>query len=404
MRLFGRHDLLLAAGLAAALIVVFSGPVARLIDYARQVESARGLQLLPALVILTVVFVLHQLWKRQEMRARTLASDLAAREATDRASDMTRLVALGQALARSLDIESIRAAAAAHLPLLVPGRGIWGLLRTGSGWTPLLVVGDSLPPEREAAACLALGLGNSDGGTSPTEICLPMLAADESVGVLGVAPDPPLTPHQRSMLAAATALLAVSVKNASLFREVRESGARDGLTGCFNRAHMLDVFEAELLRARRARTPLSVVMFDLDHFKAINDQHGHLCGDAVLASIGARMRAVLRGSDLKCRYGGEEFLVLLFDTPIAGAQHVAETLRKDIQEHPVRWNAGAIPVTASFGVTVAAEYDTDPMEVLARADEALYLAKQSGRNCVRVAGGVAPDQSEGQRLRIAGNR
>jgi two-component system cell cycle response regulator len=124
-------------------------------------------------------------------------------------------------------------------------------------------------------------------------------------------------------------------------------------------------------------------MFDLDHFKAINDNHGHLSGDAVLAAIGARMRAVLRGSDMKCRYGGEEFLVLLPDTPIGGARRVAENLRRDIEKHPVRWKDADVPVTASFGVTEVLPGEIDPLAVMARADGALYVAKQQGRNCVR---------------------
>jgi diguanylate cyclase (GGDEF)-like protein len=384
MRLFGRNDLLLAIGLAAALIVVFSRPVAQLLDLARAVEEARGLQLLPALAILAFVFILHQSWNRQEMRGRALAANAAAREATARATDMSRLVALGQALARSLDAESIRAAAAAHLPLLVPGRGIWVMLRLGSEWTSLVVVGDSSPAQREAAASRLL---ISPGSTGPAsdDVCFPMLVADTPIGALGVSPHPALTTHQESMLAAASALLAVSLRNAELFREVRENSVRDSLTGCANRAHMLQVFEAELSRARRSRLPLSLVMFDLDRFKEINDQCGHLAGDAVLAAIGARMRAVLRGGDLKCRYGGEEFLIVLVDTPLSGARHVAETLRKDIEGHPLEWNADTIFVTASFGVTTVEAGDDDPLAIVARADEALYEAKQSGRNCVRVA-------------------
>ena len=102
------------------------------------------------------------------------------------------------------------------------------------------------------------------------------------------------------------------------------------------------------------------------------------------------MRAVLRGGDLKCRYGGEEFLIVLVDTPLSGAQHVAETLRKDIEGHPLSWNTDIIPVTASFGVTAVEPGDDDPLAIIAQADEALYLAKQSGRNCVRIAAGAAP--------------
>ena len=97
-----------------------------------------------------------------------------------------------------------------------------------------------------------------------------------------------LADHQRSVLSAAAALIAVSLKNSELFREVRENSVRDALTGCFNRMHALEVLDAELRRARRSRLPLSLVMFDLDNFKGINDRLGHLCGDAVLAPSAQR--------------------------------------------------------------------------------------------------------------------
>ena len=134
----------------------------------------------------------------------------------------------------------------------------------------------------------------------------------------------------------------MSIKNAQLFREVKDNSVKDALTGCFTRSHALDVIDAELRRARRSQTPVSMIMFDLDHFKDVNDRYGHLCGDAVLSAVGKRMKEVLRGSDLKCRYGGEEFLVLLPETPLHGARRVAETLRREIAERPMPWSGEGI--------------------------------------------------------------
>jgi len=125
-------------------------------------------------------------------------------------------------------------------------------------------------------------------------------------------------------------------------------------------------------------------MFDLDNFKGINDRHGHLCGDAVLAAVGATMKAELRGSDLKCRYGGDEFMVLLPDTPLVGAKQVSENLRRAIAEHPVTWNDGQVMVTASFGITSINQGEHDPLSAIARADTALYRAKQRGRNGIEL--------------------
>jgi diguanylate cyclase (GGDEF)-like protein len=126
-------------------------------------------------------------------------------------------------------------------------------------------------------------------------------------------------------------------------------------------------------------------MFDLDEFKAINDTYGHLAGDAVLVAIGTRMRAVLRGSDLKCRYGGEEFLIVLPETPLGGAQRVAESLRREIESNPVMWGEKEIRVTASFGVASNLHGEIDAVAVVGRADAALYAAKDHGRNRVWAA-------------------
>src|SRR5436853_4935903 len=120
-------------------------------------------------------------------------------------------------------------------------------------------------------------------------------------------------------------------------------------------------------------------MVDLDKFKEINDHYGHLCGDAVLAAIGVKMREVLRGSDLKCRYGGEEFLVLLPETPLEGAKRVAETLRRELADMPIAWKSEAIGITASLGVTVALPSEIDSNALIGRADAALYRAKDQGR-------------------------
>src|SRR5207244_3932272 len=174
-------------------------------------------------------------------------------------------------------------------------------------------------------------------------------------------------------LAAAAALLGISLRNAQLFREVRETSLRDGLTGIFNRTHAMGEIDVELRRARRSQMPVSLIMFDLDHFKDINDRYGHLCGDAVLAVVGARMRELLRGSDLKCRYGGEEFLVLLPETALEGAKRVADTLRRELAESPIPWNETTVGITASFGVTTALP-----------AEAELYRAKAQGRSCVRL--------------------
>jgi len=215
-------------------------------------------------------------------------------------------------------------------------------------------------------------------------MCLPMTVGGEVVGLLAVPEsESTTTGSRRRVLAAAATLLGASLRNSQLFREVKDNSLRDGLTGCYNRTHTLEVIGAELRRARRTHQPVSLIMLDIDHFKQINDRFGHLCGDAVLATVGARMREALRGSDHKCRYGGEEFLVLLPETPIEGARRVAETLRRALADRIVTWKNDRLQITASFGVSVALPSETDIQALIGRADQALYQAKHAGRNCVR---------------------
>ena len=390
MKLFGRQDLLLIGALTTALIVIFSSPISRMLDYAREIEKQSGLTLIPALVLLMVAFVFHQYRRNAQEHAKAAAAEAATRAAQHRAAELERLVSFGQSLGRSLDFDSIRVAIGSHLHELAGTDNIWVLVREGNEWQALS--GDTRGAEQvlqwDDLAEQLLG----DADKTPTELStprtigIPLIVGGTAMGVLGVKSEAGQLPaDKRRILEAAAALLAVSVKNAQLFREVKENSVRDALTGCFTRGHSLDVIDAELRRARRSQTPVTLIMFDLDHFKDVNDRHGHLCGDAVLSAVGKRMKDVLRGSDLKCRYGGEEFLVLLPETPLHGARRVAETLRKEIADRPVPWAGEALTVTASFGLAQTLPGEVNVQAVIARADQALYRAKDDGRNCVRIA-------------------
>jgi two-component system, cell cycle response regulator len=160
----------------------------------------------------------------------------------------------------------------------------------------------------------------------------------------------------------------------------------DGLTGIWNRRHLIEVGEVELDRARRYKNELGCIMLDLDHFKLVNDRHGHLVGDRVLAAVAQQLGQDLRKCDLAARYGGEEFVLLLPQTGLAGALAVAERQRLAVAGLSV--SAGGVDIHPTVSLGVAA-YPTQPAEnieeLFRHADQALYRAKEAGRNRVRLA-------------------
>lgn len=167
-----------------------------------------------------------------------------------------------------------------------------------------------------------------------------------------------------------------------LQEELRELSTHDPLTGLYNRRYLEVALGQELIAARRHGHPVSVIMGDLDHFKEVNDRYGHLAGDAVLRAFGERVKQHARGSDIYCRYGGEEFLLVLPQMALGPALERAEQLRDAVASASVPVVAERIAVTASFGVATFADVDGGE-ELIAAADRALYAAKAAGRNCVR---------------------
>lgn len=161
----------------------------------------------------------------------------------------------------------------------------------------------------------------------------------------------------------------------------------DPLTGIYNRRYMNANLDRQIMEIGDTQKPVSVIIFDLDHFKAVNDDHGHAAGDEILKAVAKRVSAGIRDFDMLARYGGEEFVVVMPNTPIELAATVAERVRKGLADQPFGIESGAaLTITASLGVATT----SDPMEtadsLLRRADEALYAAKRGGRNRVEIAG------------------
>ncbi len=167
---------------------------------------------------------------------------------------------------------------------------------------------------------------------------------------------------------------------------LRDQATRDGLTGVWNRKMIFDTLAQELARAGRESTPLSIVMADLDKFKNINDSFGHPAGDAVLQEASRRLSACVRAYDHVGRYGGEEFLIVLPNCDGEQARDLSERLRKSVADAPVNAEGKELHITCSLGVAFTGTPNGISVAALVHAaDEALYLAKQTGRNCVQVA-------------------
>lgn len=156
----------------------------------------------------------------------------------------------------------------------------------------------------------------------------------------------------------------------------------DGLVQIFNKRYLYEALEREIVRARRHNRELSVVMFDIDRFKGINDHYGHLAGDHVLKELARVVQTRIRRDEIFARYGGEEFTLVLPECDIEGAKALCEDLRKRVSEHAFVFQNEVIPLTISLGVVELNDNDRTALDIIGRADEKLYEAKNSGRNRV----------------------
>jgi two-component system cell cycle response regulator len=175
----------------------------------------------------------------------------------------------------------------------------------------------------------------------------------------------------------------------SFQRQMYESALRDGLTKIFNKKYFMDRLESEFAFAVRHRTPLSLIMFDIDYFKRINDSHGHLAGDYALVTLATAVQEAIRQEDVFARYGGEEFAVICRGIDLTGAMAFGERIRRCVDQQVFVYTGTQIHVTVSVGVA-AVNNMREPQELIGAADDALYQAKRQGRNRVISAGSPSP--------------
>jgi diguanylate cyclase (GGDEF)-like protein len=215
-------------------------------------------------------------------------------------------------------------------------------------------------------------------------LCVPLVAQGDMIGVLSLQWDDPQ--DRRELARAAAEQVALALANLDLQQTLRVHAIRDPLTGLFNRRYMEESLVREVHRAARELAPLTVLMFDLDRFKTYNDLFGHAAGDALLRELGRIITHEVRTEDIACRYGGDEFVVILPGCPADRAEQRARSLIEKTRDMP----SAALPegeaVTLSIGLAAFPDDATDPVELVAAADRALYEAKRGGRARVERAG------------------
>lgn len=224
-------------------------------------------------------------------------------------------------------------------------------------------------------------------------LCALLSAQDKALGVLcvasphgGRASAQGLTETKQRLAEAVAAQLGLGLANVQLREVLRIQSIHDPLTGLFNRRYMEETLDREVHRARRSGRPMSILMLDVDSFKQQNDAFGHEGGDAVLRELGRLLQASLRKEDIPCRYGGEEFVLVLPDAGLAGAARRAEQLCAAVRRLSIPYEGRMIgPITVSIGVAAFPEHGNDARAVIQAADSALYQAKRDGRDRVSVA-------------------
>jgi two-component system, cell cycle response regulator len=188
---------------------------------------------------------------------------------------------------------------------------------------------------------------------------------------------PPICKHPEAQCPAVEAVSQLRAEISQLQRQVNT----DALTQLFNKRHFNSALETEMERTRRNLIPTSLILVDLDHFKSINDTYGHTAGDRVLMAAASIFKNELRMIDIPCRYGGEEFAIVLPSTPLLTAAHVAERLRAALANAEIETSNTRIKITGSFGVaSFYPEQKITPLQLVEKTDELLYQAKHKGRN------------------------
>jgi diguanylate cyclase (GGDEF)-like protein len=347
----------------------------------------------------------------------------------------TELADLAEILHSALNVDEAYAVVSQRAPRLFPGSrgeiftvnpsynhmqlvGQWGSGATAPGsevihdpvecWGLRRGIPHLQGPSGPGPRCQHLG---SPAGGDDIHLCIPHLGADGPIGLIHVIMPAAALPERggdeaeewgRELLETAASLAHVvtpELLNIRLRDKLRAQSIRDPLTGLYNRRYMEESLGRELKRAGRAERPVGVIMLDVDHFKRFNDEHGHAAGDTALREFGTVLQAQIRGGDIACRYGGEEFTIVLPEASLENTRRRAEEIRVAVAALVVRLPDGkVVSITVSQGVAAFPGHGESGETLLHAADRALYRAKRLGRNRVECAEAPAAPADAGRAL------
>lgn len=373
------------------------------------------------LLLLVLIFYIGYVDLRQSAQDKLALRDLntrlqdGMRELTRRNRESTLLSEMSEVLQSCLSAEEAYQAIAQFGKQLFPGEaGIFFIMHDSrnylenvAGWGEPEIGGPLFTPEE----CWALRRGQLHRVDNPRTallcdhvkaagtlqlyyMCVPMVVHSETLGLLHLQFGTGLSPEEAARRESALELLAatfadqiaLAIANLRLRDSLRQQSIHDPLTGLYNRRYLEEVLTRELARAERKNAALAVIVLDVDHFKRFNDTFGHEAGDAVLCAMARMMERQIRGSDVACRFGGEEFVLVLPEANLGIARQRAELLREATQTMRVSLGAKSLgAVNISLGLAVFPQHGRKGEELIQAADAALYRAKQSGRNRVMIA-------------------
>lgn len=373
-----------------------------------------GVTLFNFILLLVLLSFMFQLLKGREEASnalRKIGDDLAASilEVERRNTEITMVAEMAQALESTLSVKETFNIIAIYCAKLFPhttgtlnlfsnSRDIiereaqWGQPKDAQQFIDpqdCWALRRGQPHQTENMQGLCCAHYQKASGEMDRHLCVPLNAQGEVLGLIcmeATSDSGSVVQREEKLAIGVSEQIALALSNAKLREMLKQQSIIDPLTGLFNRRYMDETLKRELSRATRISSPVSMIMLDVDHFKKINDTHGHDVGDLVLESISHCLISEIRGSDFACRFGGEELVLILPECPKNAAFDRAEKIRENIQllvlQHGTQYIDG---VTASFGVATFPEDGAGAEELFHVADHALYMAKSSGRNRVVMA-------------------